>query len=174
MKDLHPQWWRVLTTKWKQPNVLIKWAKDLKYAYQWRYTCGTWTHEKMLTLSANEVPTRGTKISESAARIWGRWNACASVIRMKNILVTSETAWPFLTKLNIHFHGIQDIHSGQMSTANCTHMFFVLVWFFGCIHGMWKFLSQGSNQHHSSDHTRSLTRWATRELLHKCSYQFCS
>ena len=42
--------------------------------------------------------------------------------------------------------------------------------FFGCAHGMWKFLRQGWNLHHSCnqsqscDNTRSLTHCAAREL----------
>ena len=35
---------------------------------------------------------------------------------------------------------------------------------FGCAQGMWKFLGQGLNLCHRSDHARSLTCWATREL----------
>ena len=43
--------------------------------------------------------------------------------------------------------------------------------FFGCSHGMWRFLGQGSNLGHSSspdpcsDNARSLTHRATRKLL---------
>ena len=43
---------------------------------------------------------------------------------------------------------------------------FGLVWFTGYPCGMWKFLGQGWNLHHSSDNARSLTHWATRELPH--------
>ena len=50
-------------------------------------------------------------------------------------------------------------------------LFFFLSFFFGCIHGMWKFLDQESNSHqssdlsHWSDKIRSLSHWATREFL---------
>ena len=36
--------------------------------------------------------------------------------------------------------------------------------FFGHVHSMHKFPSQGSNLHHSSDNTGSLTYWATNKL----------
>ena len=50
-----------------------------------------------------------------------------------------------------------------------THCLFIFL-FFGCIHGIWKSLGQGSNPHHShylshcSDNTGSLTCCTTREL----------
>ena len=47
--------------------------------------------------------------------------------------------------------------------------------FFGHTHGMWKFLGLGSNQHHGSDNTGSLTQWTTREFLdsYVFIYLFC-
>ena len=48
--------------------------------------------------------------------------------------------------------------------------FFGLGFFFGCAHGMWKFLGQGSNPRYNSDPSHcndsegSLTCWATREI----------
>lgn len=38
------------------------------------------------------------------------------------------------------------------------------VFCFGHAHGMWKFLGQGSNPHHSNNNARSLTWQDTREL----------
>ena len=52
----------------------------------------------------------------------------------------------------------------------CMIFFFFFFFFFGCSWGMWKFLSQESNPHRStnlsrcSDNTGSVTCWATREL----------
>ena len=49
----------------------------------------------------------------------------------------------------------------------------IFLFFFGHAHSMWKFSSQGSNPHHSSDKAGSLTCWSTRELHYlpfKCSY----
>ena len=46
----------------------------------------------------------------------------------------------------------------------------VICYFFGCIHGIWKFLDQGSNPYHGSDlsccsdNAGFLTHYATREL----------
>ena len=46
------------------------------------------------------------------------------------------------------------------------------LFFCGCAHGIWKSWSRGLNSSHSSNQThghvnaKSLTRWATRELLH--------
>ena len=45
---------------------------------------------------------------------------------------------------------------------------FYFIYFLSCTHRMCKFLDQGSNLHHSSDNTRSLTCWATRELPDQC------
>ena len=53
---------------------------------------------------------------------------------------------------------------------------FFFFFFFGCLSVMQKFQSQGSNPchssdlNHSSDHARSLTHWATRELLRSCLF----
>ena len=50
-------------------------------------------------------------------------------------------------------------------------IFYLFIYFFGCTGGMWKFLGQGSNLHHSSklsccgDNAVSLMGYATRELL---------
>ena len=65
--------------------------------------------------------------------------------------------------------------SGNHYTAFCFYVSLLLLLFLfclGCIHSMLKFLGQGwkprysSNQSHSSDNTRSLTHWATSELLY--------
>ena len=58
-------------------------------------------------------------------------------------------------------------HMTQESSAQESFFFFFL-WYHA--HGIWKFQAQGSNlchssnQSHSSDNTRSLSHWATREL----------
>ena len=39
--------------------------------------------------------------------------------------------------------------------------------FFAYAHSMWNFQGQVSNLHHSTDNTRFLTHWATRELQEK-------
>ena len=52
---------------------------------------------------------------------------------------------------------------------------YLFFFFFGCTYGMYDFLGQGSylshssDPGHSSDNTRSLTHWATRELLYTLS-----
>ena len=51
--------------------------------------------------------------------------------------------------------------------------FYNLIFLFGCTYGMQKFPGQvlnpclSGNQSHNGDNTRSLTHWATRELLYK-------
>lgn len=37
--------------------------------------------------------------------------------------------------------------------------------FFGGARGMWKFLGEGANLHHSGNNAGSLTYWPTREVL---------
>ena len=50
--------------------------------------------------------------------------------------------------------------------VGCIFVFqFLFIYLFGHDHSMWKFPGQGTNLHRSSGNTRSLTQWATRELL---------
>ena len=74
----------------------------------------------------------------------------------------------------------QQLHLGACYCRTRTRFFFFFFFFFfsGHIYGMWKFLGQGLNLHHSSDlshcsgHTRSLTHWAMRELWFFCNFFF--
>ena len=61
-------------------------------------------------------------------------------------------------------------HTHTKPHTSCVGFLLCFILFFGCSHGTWKFLGQGSNPHHSSDlscysdNPESLTRCATREL----------
>ena len=69
-----------------------------------------------------------------------------------NIYVISTLGVPYHKSQNIHFYLVYKSFS---------------LFFFGCVHGMWKFLGQGSNPCHSSsqsycsDSAGSLTCYAT-------------
>ena len=52
--------------------------------------------------------------------------------------------------------GLQTIIPCPFSNQHENHLFFFF-FFFGCAWGMWKFLGQGSNPSHSSDHNEFLT-----------------
>ena len=82
------------------------------------------------------------------------------------------TEW--ICKANLHCWAFSSIF--PYCESLCFDKYFVYQYlltfvFFIHTHGMWKFLGQGSNLHHSSDpscsrnNARSLTHWATRELL---------
>ena len=64
-----------------------------------------------------------------------------------------------------------EYYSGSLLLSHSRNSLFSLIFkFFSCTCGMWTFQgsvsnpSQSSNQSHSSDNSRSLTHWATREF----------
>ena len=65
---------------------------------------------------------------------------------------------------------IRGERSYLLEKATCCHCLFYdssreLIHFFGLTHSKWTFPGQGLNLCHGSDNARSLTHWATRELL---------
>ena len=62
---------------------------------------------------------------------------------------------------------VPPLNPGLMTWGFCLFaaLFCFLFCSFGYAYGLKKFPGQGSNPHHSSDTTRSVTHWTTRELL---------
>ena len=61
-----------------------------------------------------------------------------SVLQDEKVLETVQSVWIYLALLNYALRNSEDSK-------------FHMMHFFGHTHGMWKFLDQGSNPHHSTD-----------------------